>query len=269
MFILSLSRAIREHSRCAVVMWCCGLVVLGAGAMAHTKDRLDTPATLAGWAAIGRVDMADSMCTGTLVARDLVLTAAHCVVARGNKSALEEGIIFRAGRADGQDVAARRVVQVMVDPSFRSSGARTIEPAMMVHDIALLRLESPIESDAVVPFGVFDGQLGEREVTLVSYGEGRSEALTRERGCAITGNIPGGLITLDCDATFGSSGAPIILDDNGQRKIVSIISAIPDETAIADDTPDTVKAYGMDLARKLAQLKVALRNSPGAAQRVP
>src|SRR5262249_33036405 len=71
-FVLSLARMSRLFS----VMIC---LMLGASAFALTGNA--PPA--AGWAArpiVMIVDTRDDLCTGTALAQDLVLTAAHCVV---------------------------------------------------------------------------------------------------------------------------------------------------------------------------------------------
>ena len=67
------------------------LLVLALPAEAQENsglDRLDTREELRGWEAVGRVDIADGgFCTGTLIAPDLVLTAAHCVIEPGGARA--------------------------------------------------------------------------------------------------------------------------------------------------------------------------------------
>lgn len=62
------------------------------------------------------------------------------------------------------------------------------------------------------------------EVMLVTYGKGREEALAQESGCAITNRYSGGILKFNCAATFGSSGAPGFIEEDGNRRILSIIS---------------------------------------------
>jgi protease YdgD len=44
-------------------------------------------------------------------------------------------------------------------------------------------------------------------LTLASYGQGRMAALTLERGCRLNTLYRNDVLGIDCDATFGSSGA--------------------------------------------------------------
>ena len=59
---------------------------------------------------------------------------------------------------------------------------------------------------------------------LVTYGKGGEEALTQERGCAITNRYSGGILKFNCAATFGSSGPPVFIEEDENRRILSIIS---------------------------------------------
>ena len=72
-------------------------------------------------------------------------------------------------------------------------------------DVALMRLEQPIPYTIANPFALHSGRVSGTEISLASYGRGRSEAITRERSCRIL-NRRLGLIIFDCDITFGSSG---------------------------------------------------------------
>lgn len=66
-------------------------------------------------------------CSGTLIARDLVITAAHCVVEGGNFS-----VNTSAGSIS--------VSQVVIHPAFRRDTYETHKPSP---DIAILKLSSP------------------------------------------------------------------------------------------------------------------------------
>lgn len=87
---------------------------------------------------------------------------------------------------------------------------------------------------------------------LVSYGKGREEALTQESGCAITNRYMSGILEFNCAATFGSSGAPVFIEEDGNRRILSIISGgIQEEDG-------SFLVYGMELTQPVAQLMAKL-----------
>ena len=77
-----------------------GLSVIATTAQAQTnKRKLTDREDLYGWEAIGRLDVGTrSFCTGTLIAQDLVLTAAHCALDKRTGKPYAPGeVTFRAG----------------------------------------------------------------------------------------------------------------------------------------------------------------------------
>lgn len=56
------------------------LLLAPSVAQVQERDRLDRRAELLGREGVGRLDAGPSTCTGALIAKTLVLTAAHCVV---------------------------------------------------------------------------------------------------------------------------------------------------------------------------------------------
>jgi protease YdgD len=220
--------------------------------LARLTDRDD----LLGWEAVGRLDMRGSgYCTGTLIASDLVLTAAHCVFDKGSNALLSPGdMTFRAGLRDGVAIAERTVFQIAAHPEYVPGGERTLD--QIRHDVALLRLSAPVVSTDADPFVLHQGKVGGDTVSVASYGQGRSEALSRQRKCTMLA-ADRDLMAFDCDVTFGSSGAPVFAHDRSRGRILSIISG--GGTVDGQDV-----ALGMALPDVVAELKAKLRALPGA-----
>lgn len=107
------------------LMSLCGLLaglILPTLATASDLIRLTNRDDLLGWEAVGRIDLGqDSYCTGTLIADNLVLTAAHCVFDKRSAPLLPERIVFRAGLRDGAAIAARNVRRFVVADGYAPS----------------------------------------------------------------------------------------------------------------------------------------------------
>ncbi|NHB75332.1 trypsin-like serine peptidase [Rhodobacter calidifons] len=241
------------------------LCAIPQGSLAQNSglEALTTREALRGFEPVGRVDVeGGGFCTGALIAPDLVLTAGHCVIAGDGRPVPAERIRFRAGLANGAALAEAAVARTIVDPGFRSLDPAP--PEMIARDVALLQLAAPLPTALIPPLTVARPGKGD-EVSVVSYAMGREEVLSWQRVCRVIGR-EGVLIVMDCDVTFGASGAPV-LDRSGYRaRIVSMISA-------GSNDGGRPVSIGMELPGLVDRLKAALRrgeatsvaNPPAAA----
>lgn len=224
--------------------------------------RLTLRQDLLGWEAVGRLEIGrDAYCTGVLIATDLVLTAAHCLLAGGTGYVPPSDIRFRAGLSDGVALADSGVARMVVDPGYdpRSSDAA----GRILHDVGLVQLDTPVPLSTAAPFATATLADRDRDLSVVSYGRGRDEAPSWDDRCKVVGRR-GALIAFDCDVTFGSSGAPVFHRVGNRAAVVSLVSS-----GVVEGGERL--AFGMELPRVVEGLKAALRRGEGVAvgQAVP
>ncbi|MFV0475514.1 MAG: trypsin-like serine peptidase [Pikeienuella sp.] len=174
------------------------------------------------WSGVGRLNLGDAQCTAALVAPDLAVTAAHCVFAHRTGAARRpERVTFVAGYRQGRYKGYSRARRIVVHPDY----VHTREPDAdsVAADLALIWLETPIEDAA--PFRIAPGLKRGDRVSTISYGRNRPEIASIEPECNVTARR-GGVAALDCDVTFGVSGAPVFREVEGQQRIVAIVSSM-------------------------------------------
>jgi secreted trypsin-like serine protease len=170
-----------------------------------------------------------TFCSGALVAPDLVLSAAHCVM---------PGADYKIVLYDAQrQPQLREVRRVASHPKFNVQGILAHRASA---DVALLQLVEPLRTKTPAPSGVPLEPIagGARFIVagigVTRRGDGKSGGTTRAASLVATGR-PGRLqIRLVDPATnnareglgacTGDSGAPVFEDQDGRAVIVGVVS---------------------------------------------
>lgn len=232
------------------------LILLASPSWAEAPlKRLTLRQDILGWEAVGRVELGQNgYCTGVLIAPDLVLTAAHCLVTPGDGYVRPGDVTFRAGLSDGKALAESAAARIVVHPGY-DPATRDLERSTR-YDLGLVELATPVPLSTAAPFEVASLAPDARELSVVSYGRGRDDALSWDDACRVRGRARG-LIAFDCDVTFGSSGAPVFHRSGNRATIVSLVSK-------GGGLGEERIAFGMELPQAVAELKAALRGGEGA-----
>lgn len=203
----------------------CAVTSVSAQSAGSPLRSLETQQSTQGWEAVGRLDINGAgFCTAALIRDRLLLTAAHCVYDQADLPIPAEKFLFQAGLRNGRADATRSIVRVVAHPDYKPDGP-SAKIGGVANDIAVLELSQPIRYVGVQPFPVAARPNRGDEVAIVSYGRDRSEAPSLQESCTILSRVNGALV-MDCEAEFGSSGAPVFQITNGRAQIVSVVSAV-------------------------------------------
>jgi len=201
--------------------------------------RRSVDSSLYPWRAIGRVNIGGrAHCSGSLIAENIVLTAAHCLYSKQTAKMVAPGIVhFVAGYSKGEQIAHSKVTRYTVGPKF--DGHKGAAPANLPYDWALLVLEDaigtehgylelhdnlkPLEKKPRIRPRV---ALETSNIVTAGYPGDRSHVLSLEENCEVERTAHRGhILVTSCLAIKGDSGGPILQKPSDRWVLIGIQTA--------------------------------------------
>ncbi len=193
------------------------------------------------WSAVGRIEGVTAMggrysCTGTLIAKTIVLTNAHCVI-NPETHQVSRSMTFKPNLVNGAMKDNRDIG--IVEAYYYGTDFKNTPSVVDINDWAILKSDKPLGEK----YGYLGWQAPSnatqltQKLSLVGYsadfpkstqaypgleltaGPGLTAGV--HRGCSFVGE-QGGLLLHDCDTKGGASGGPILAKLDGEYYVVAL-----------------------------------------------
>ena len=172
------------------------------------------------WSSIGKLfNETGGSCSGVVIARDKILTAAHCLFnARTRRFIPAEALHFLVGYRTGRYSAHARIASYEIGAGFdplRYDQTSEADWAVLTVTESLPAAIEPLRlRRAPSPSGT--------KAVLVGYPQERAFAMSADRDCELRDKISAGRLLLHtCRSTFGYSGGPILVGTGGREMEVA------------------------------------------------
>jgi len=184
-----MKRLILAALACLVPVLACAA---GLNGIKGADDRIEVAANQYPWSAVGRLNNGQGgHCSGILVGPKLAVTAAHCLWNKKTRRPMPAASLrFVAGYDRGQYLAFTNVESTIIDK---------------VGWVGLGTAPGPADW-----------------LVTVGYGQDKAHIPAAHLGCHVAGKLASGVLTHDCDAVHGDSGAPVLVWKNGAPTLAAI-----------------------------------------------
>jgi protease YdgD len=177
------------------------------------------------WSSVGKLfNSVGGSCTGAVIARDKVLTAAHCLYAfRTHRFLPPDAIHVLLGYDRGDYSTHARVARYTLGPGYDPNAER----GTAASDWAVLELAEPLAA-SIRPLKLFVGAIAPKTRIMVGgFARDRAYVMTADSNCQVLGPAAGNLISHDCLIAPGDSGAPLLVKtEGGEVRILGIAVGI-------------------------------------------
>ena len=215
-----------------VALVCIGLplATVSASGLAADIDRrvidsLDPP-----WGSVGQINVSAYRrrveCTGSLVASNVVITAAHCVMDPLRHKPFDvDDIHFLAGVRRSSWLAHSTAKCLHFLPGYPDASQSFARDVVLITLTDDLKNVAPVETDRA---------LEDADVSLVhaAYPADRRYVLTAQFGCHLLAHDQNLWLT-DCDARPASSGGPVFVQTKDGLRLAAIMVGVGSSGSVA------------------------------------